>query len=177
MKTDKNTTKPKAKETLKETGKEPVEPVKEATTPVKDTKPDPVVNKPPITTGNANKIKTLIEVGLTKTPKDKNPKNPTKLIIQKPTMIVRITTNHYNGGLGTSSAGTLSIKDGDGNLIGTFTAEGITGENGIPNAKWVAEPNLALEKGTYFIWDSDMPTWSRTLAGSGFIIVEGYEIR
>jgi len=54
---------------------------------------------------------------------------------------------------------------------------GKTGKNGTPSAKWVAEPDKILKKGTYFIWDSDPKTWSKTFIGNnGFVVVEGYEV-
>ena len=173
----KDITKPKAKVTTQQTAKEKSEPARQTLTPTKQAVPDTDEKKSRNVAGKDNKTKTLINVGISKTPKDKNPKNPSKLVIQKPTMIVRIITDHYNKGQGTLSAGTLSIKDSEGNTVGTFSADGIPGEKGIPNVKWVAEPNIVLEKGTYFIWDSDMATWSKTFTGSGFIIVEGYEIK
>jgi len=125
---------------------------------------------------NDNMAKVLLEVGRKEDPKSKNPKNPTKLMIQKPTMIVRITTDHYNNGMGTSGGGSISIKDRDGGIIGSYKASGKTGTSGVPNAKWVAQPRIILQKGTYFIWDSDMSTWSKNFVGTGFVVVEGYEI-
>ncbi len=173
VKTDEETAKQKEKQKTKEQS----EPAKQNATPAKQTKPDADVKESSDKSKKDSKAKVLIEVGRTKTPKDKNPKNPTKLTIRKPTMIVRITTDHYNDGLGTSSAGSISIKDSEGKITGTFRADGKSGKDGIPNAKWVAEPQKVLEKGTYYIWDSDMPTWSKTPAGGGFIVVEGYEIK
>jgi len=138
--------------------------------------PNAIVKISPNTPANEIKTKILMEVGKKEEPKSKKPKNPTKLSLSKPTMITRITTDHYNDGMGTSGGGTISIKDRDGNVIGTFRASGNTGKNGAPNAKWVAEPNKMLEKGTYFIWDSDMSTWSKNFVGNGFVVVEGYEV-
>ena len=91
-------------------------------------------------------------------------------------MIVRITTDHYNDGMGTSGGGTIMIKDRDNKVIASFRAFGKTGKDGTPGAKWVCEPHKVLEKGTYYISDSDMPTWSKSFWGTGFVIVEGYEI-
>ncbi len=121
--------------------------------------------------------KVILEVGLSDEPKNKNPKNPTKLTISKPTMITRITTDHYNDGMGTPRGGIITIKDRNGMVIAAYKALGKTGKNGTPSAKWVAEPNKIFNKGTYLIWDSDPQTWSKTLVGSnGFVIVEGYEV-
>jgi hypothetical protein len=115
-------------------------------------------------------------VGRKEDPKNKKPKNPVKLTLEKSTMIVRITTDHYNDGMGTSGAGNITMKDRDGNILGTYKASGKTGKDGAPNAKWVAEPNKMFAKGTYYIWDSDFSTWSKTFMGNGFVIVEGYEL-
>ena len=90
---------------------------------------------------------------------------------------MRITTDHFNNGMGTSGGGTISIKDRDGNSFGSFRASGKKGKDGTPNAKWVATPHIVLEKGTYFIWDSDMSTWSKNFVGTGFVVVEGYEVK
>ncbi len=119
----------------------------------------------------------LLEIGRSEEPKNKNPKNPTKLTISKPTMITRITTDHFNGGMGTPRGGIITIKDRSGMVVAAYKAFGKTGRNGTPSAKWVAEPNKILNKGTYLIWDSDPQTWSKTLVGSnGFVVVEGYEV-
>lgn len=130
------------------------------------------------TTTSVERQATIIhEVGRKDEPKNKNPKNPAKLVIQKPTMLVRITTDHYNDGMGTPGGGTISIKDKEGNVIGTYKASGRKGINGTPSAKWVVEPKIVLQKGTYYIWDSDMSTWSKNFVGNGFIVVEGYEVQ
>jgi len=121
--------------------------------------------------------KVILEVGRSEEPKNKNPKNPTKLTISKATMITRITTDHYNDGMGTPRGGNIIIKDRYGITLGTYKAFGKKGINGTPSAKWVAEPNVILAKGTYLISDSEIQTWSRTLLGSnGFVVVEGYEV-
>lgn len=119
----------------------------------------------------------ILEVGHTEEPKNKNPKNPTKLTIRNPTLITRITTDHYNDGMGTPRGGKITISDSDDNVIGSYKAFGKTGKNKTPSAKWIAEPNIRLEEGTYFISDSEPETWSKTfLGGNGFVVVEGYEI-
>jgi uncharacterized OB-fold protein len=140
------------------------------------TKPNPGVKISSIASGNTIASKVIHEVGRKEDPKNKKPKNPVKLTLQKSTMIVRITTDHYNDGMGTSGAGNITIKDRDGNTLGTFKASGKTGKDGAPNAKWVAEPNKMFEKGTYYIWDSDFSTWSKNFVGNGFVVVEGYEL-
>jgi len=121
--------------------------------------------------------KVLLEVGRKEEPKHKNPKNPTELTLYKPSMITRIITDHYNDGMGTPRGGIIKIKDDSDNEIGSYKAFGKTGKNGTPSAKWIAEPNIMLKKGTYYISDSEQSTWSKTfVGGNGFIVVEGYEI-
>lgn len=163
-------------ELARQRAKEQNKPIQQTTKPEQKPKPDESVKAPTNTTVNDNLAKVLLEVGRKEEPKSKNPKNPTKLMIQKPTMIVRITTDHYNNGMGTPGGGTISIKDRDGNVIGAYKAFGKKGKNGTPSAKWVIEPRVVLEKGTYFIWDSDMASWSKTFVGSGFVVVEGYVV-
>ncbi len=164
-------------ELAKYKSKESNKPTQQTSTQAKPAKPDLGVKVNPGAAASNIKLEVLLDVGRKETPKSKKPKNPTKLMIQKPTMIVRITTDHYNDGMGTSGGGTISIKDRDGNMVGSFRAYGKTGANGAPNAKWVASPNKMLDKGTYYIWDSDMATWSKNFVGNGFVMVEGYEIK
>ncbi len=144
--------------------------------PAEETKKqDLTVKITPSTTLNNKMAEVLLEVGRKEEPKNKNPKNPTKLMLQKSTHLVRITTDHFNDGMGTSSVGSITIKDRDGNVFGPFKAYGKKGNNGTPNAKWVAEINKVFPKGTYYIWDSDFSTWSKNFVGTGFVVVEGYE--
>ena len=150
----------------------------------KQTTPQAQPNKPDLSlkvspaqnTANNNSTKVLHEVGQSDEAKNKGPKKPTKFTLSKPTMIVRITTDHYNGGMGTPSGGSIIIKDKDENMIGSFKAIGKSGKNGTPNSKWVAEPHKKLEKGTYYILDTDVSTWSKNILGIGFVVVEGYEV-
>jgi hypothetical protein len=121
--------------------------------------------------------KVILEIGHKEDANNKNPKNSTKLTLKKPTMITRITTDHYNDGMGTPRGGKITIKDGNNTVKGSYKALGMTGKNGTPSAKWVVEPNIMLEKGTYFILDSDPSTWSKTfVGGNGYVVVEGYEV-
>jgi len=143
--------------------------------PVDDTNLDEIESDQVVESAITSKV--ILEVGRKEEPNNKNPKNPTKLTLRKPTMITRITTDHYNDGMGTPRGGFITIKDNEGNVEGSIKAFGKTGIRGTPSAKWVAEPNIMLEKGTYFISDSDLATWSKTVVGgNGFVVVEGYEI-
>ena len=164
-------------ELAKQKAKQQTKTGQQANSPAQTTKPDLSVKA----TNNAPAVKeipskVLHEVGQSDEPKSKGPKKPTKFTLSKPTMIVRITTDHFNGGMGTSSGGTIILKDKNDNIIGSYRANGKSGKNGTPNAKWVAEPRKMLEKGTYYVSDSDMSTWSKNILGIGFVVVEGYEV-
>ena len=174
----KNTSKPKSKidQELAKYREQEKNKATQQSTSSQPTKPDPGVKISSANSGNTLATKVIHEVGRKEDPKNKKPKNPVKLTLEKSTMIVRITTDHYNDGMGTSGAGNITMKDRDGNILGTYKASGKTGKDGAPNAKWVAEPNKMFVKGTYYIWDSDFSTWSKTFMGNGFVIVEGYEL-
>ena len=175
----KTTAKPKSKidEELAKYREKEKSKTTQPTTGTPQTNPNAGVKISAASGGSDIKLEVILEVGRKDEPKNKNPKNPVKLSIQNPTMIVRITTDHYNDGMGTSGGGSITLKDRNGNIMGTYKAKGKSGTKGAPNAIWVAEPYIQLEKGTYYIWDSDSPTWSKNLLGNGFIVVEGYEIK
>lgn len=146
-------------------------------TAVQNNQAEVQVEDKPVVPEKIINAKVILEIGRKEEPKNKNPKNPARLVIQKPTMITRITTDHFNNGMGTPHGGTITIKDRFGIPLGNYKAMGKTGAKGTPSAKWVAEPHVVLAKGTYFISDSDNETWSKTFIGStGFVVVEGYEV-
>lgn len=147
-----------------------------AVAPVQKTNQDLIDKALAKSAENEKQTKVIFEVGKNEEAKSKSPKKPTKLVIRKTAMIVRITTDHYNNGMGTKGGGTISIKDESGNIVGTYRAYDKSGINGTPNAKWIAEPHKILEKGTYYILDSDMSTWSKSFWGTGFVVVEGYDV-
>jgi hypothetical protein len=118
--------------------------------------------------------KVLLQVGSEEETRDVNPRNPAKLRLNKQTMIVRITTDHYNQGKGTEFTGTISIRDNNGREAGTYSAVGKPGKNGAANSYWVVEPRRILPAGIYYIWDSNLATWSKTASGDAFVVVEGY---
>lgn len=169
-KPDKKAEKQKTKEQPKNTEVKPVEPEKKETDKGGGVKVV-VDNTKPVVTNT----KILLKYGDNDKPKNNGPKNPLTLTIKKKTVISRITTDHYNDGKGTPSSGSIIIKDKAGNVIGTYKAYGKNHADGTMNAKWIAEPKVALEPGGYYISVSDMKSWSKTLFGYGFIVVEGSE--
>ena len=175
----KESAKPQSKidqELAKQKAKVPNKSTQKAVVPTQKPKPETEITESPKSAVSEKPSKIIFEVGRKEEPKSKNPKNPTKFSIQEPTMIVRITTDHYNSGMGTPRGGIITIKDKLGNTVGSFKAFGKTGKNGTPSAKWVCEPNKVLEKGSYMIIDSDIPTWSKTFLGTGFVVIEGYKV-
>jgi hypothetical protein len=162
-------------ELAKQKAKQQNKPAQVSPTPVQQATPEQTLKTAPANE-NDKMAKVILEVGKKEDAKNKNPKNPVKLVIANPTMIVRITTDHYNNGMGTPGGGTISLKDKDGKVIATFKAYGKDGNDGTPNAKWVCEPHKVLIGGTYFIWDSDFSTWSKNFLGNAFVVVEGYEV-
>ena len=163
------------KELARQKTKEQKKPSQQTATPIQKVNPDLIEKALANAAADKKQTKIIFEVGRNEEAKSKFPKNPTKLVIKRSTMIVRITTDHYNKGMGTSGGGSISIKNSKGNVVGTFTAYGKPGKNGTPDAKWVSEPHKILQEGTYYISDSDMSTWSKSFWGTGFVVVEGYE--
>jgi len=175
----KETAKPQNKidqELAKQKAKEQNKSKQQPAVPTQKPQPETVTKESTNAAASEKPSKIIFEVGRKEEPKNKNPKNPTKFSIQKPTMIASITTDHYNNGMGTPRGGIITIKDKLGNTVGSYKAFGKTGKNGTPSAKWVCEPHIILEKGSYMIMDSDMPTWSKTFLGTGFVVIEGYEV-
>ena len=78
-----------------------------------------------------------------------------------PLVITLIRTYHWNDGKGTSAAGMIGLQDdARGMTIGPWQAKGEPETGGVPNAYWVAEPNIELPPGEYVVVDSDPATWS-----------------
>lgn len=76
-----------------------------------------------------------------------------------PVEVVRITTYHWNNGLGTDRPGKISVWEGDQKL-GEWQAEG-RNYFGLENVYWDAYPDLVMMPGhSYIIKVSDLSTWS-----------------
>ena len=108
--------------------------------------------------------------------KDKNPDGATRLVIKQSSEILKITTDHYNDSKGTTNVGSITVTGDGGMVIGTFSAKGRAGTDGTTNGKWVAEPQVRLDPGVYYIQDSEPSTWSKNAQGVGLLNIEGYEI-
>ncbi|MDO9325854.1 MAG: hypothetical protein Q7T80_12975 [Methanoregula sp.] len=90
-----------------------------------------------------------------------NPTQPTVLTFTTPVKIVSITNYHWNSGKGTASTGTITLKHSDGTVYGPWSTSGTSGQGGVPNANWVAAPQVTIKAGTYTVIDSDPSTWAQ----------------
>jgi hypothetical protein len=81
------------------------------------------------------------------------------------TLISQVEDYHWYDGRG-SAPGSISFQPvSGGKPYGPFAAVGLPATAGVI-ADWVATVNENLPAGTYFVVDSDVPTWSQN-AGSG----------
>jgi hypothetical protein len=96
--------------------------------------------------------------------------------VDAPTHISKITTYHWNNGRGTRGAGTIALRSSTGELYGPWQAAGQPGQGGVPNAYWVASPEVTLPPGTYTVIDSSPATWAHNAGsgGAGMVWAEGY---
>lgn len=107
---------------------------------------------------------------------DNSPTCSPILTISEPHMITYIDTYHWNYGQGTTSGGSISLQNGDGETFGPWQVEAESG-SGAPNAWWIARPNVVIPKGNYIIIDSQPETWSQNSESPcGFTKVEGYPV-
>ena len=103
------------------------------------------------------------------------PTGATVFVLNGTARIAKITTYHWNDGRGAPS-GTIALKSTSGETYGPWQATGEPGQGGVPNAYWVADPNVSLPPGSYTVIDSDPATWARNDAseGAGIAVVGGY---
>ena len=94
------------------------------------------------------------------------PTELTTFILTESRHIYSIENYHWNDRSGTEP-GTISLKSEDGKVYGPWQSEGRDGQGGVPNAYWVAYPNLELPAGTYTIIDSDNVSWSQNAQSNG----------
>lgn len=137
--------------------------------------PKPVITITPAESGTTGKATAVFTVGAKDNPKNMHPKNPTKCTLNRETTITRIITDHYNGGKGDPTGGTITMKDKGGNVIGQWRATPAANKNGVPGAKWICNINVNVKPGTYFIQDSNPSTWSKNALSVGFVEIIGIE--
>ena len=104
------------------------------------------------------------------------PTQPTTFAVTEPFMVTFIQDYHYfNGG---ALPGTIALKHEDGTVYGPWHTTGSTGQGGVLNAYWNAEPQVVIKPGNYTVIDSDPSTWSQNSASgfAGFTLVQGYSV-
>lgn len=103
--------------------------------------------------------------------------NPTAFALftlDRPFLVTRLTTYHWNGGRG-AVPGLVALYGSDDEVYGPFLTEGLPGPGGLPDAWWETEPRVILQPGQYIVLVSDHASWSQNAAsgGVGFVRVEG----
>jgi hypothetical protein len=103
------------------------------------------------------------------------PTQATVLNISRPYQITSIMTYHWNNGRGTPSGGTLGLRASDGTMYGPWGVHTTPGQGGVPNANWIANPNVVIPPGSYTVIDSSPATWSQngTSGGRGMAEIKG----
>ena len=92
--------------------------------------------------------------------------------------VTGLTTYHYVEPKGVASSGDVGIVGSSGHLYGIWTTTGLTGQDGVKNASWVAMFDIVLTPGTYTITDTDPSTWSSNsgTGGAGMFWIYGYRL-
>jgi hypothetical protein len=106
------------------------------------------------------------------------PVSPTNFSLDRPSIITRIQTLHWNHGQG-QKPGTIGLMDAAGREYGPWQASGMAGVGGVPNVYWVAVTNyLELPSGRYTVVDSSPASWSynRETRGEGIVWIYGQPI-
>ncbi|NWJ52860.1 MAG: hypothetical protein HXX14_18565 [Bacteroidetes bacterium] len=148
-------------------------PVNETQTPTVN----PTETQPPIDIENEPPSKTIFKIGQLGIAILKNPEKDCDFKLKDRYCITRITTDHYNSGRGTSFVGSIGIEDMNSGKVKKWHAKGLYSKNGLANSKWVIEPRIILEAGTYVITDSDRESWTKNFSGKGFVTIEGYKVQ
>ncbi len=102
---------------------------------------------------------------------------PTTFTINSSWLVTSITTYHWNDAQGTTTTGTIGLRAAGGATFGPWQTTGQPGQGGVPNAYWVAAPNVVIPPGTYTVVDSDPSTWAQNDETGGAGIAWGSGIR
>jgi hypothetical protein len=104
-----------------------------------------------------------------------DPVRPTELNISSPYQITYIMTYHWNHGSG-APGGTIGLRAADGAMYGPWGVHTEGGNGGrVPNAIWIANPNVVIPAGSYTVIDSDTATWAQNgqSGGRGMVEIKG----
>lgn len=101
-------------------------------------------------------------------------KRPNTFTVSEPVLITYISTYHWNNGKG-KPPGAIALEHADGTKYGEWSAKGINGQGGVPNASWVVVPGIVIKPGQYTLFDSHPPTWSQNpgTGGQGMCEIKG----
>ena len=105
----------------------------------------------------------------------RNPPRATTLNPPGATLVTRVMTYHWNDGHGTQAPGTIALRSASGRIYGPWQASGTPGQGGVPNAYWVATPDMELPAGRYTVIDSDPRSWAQNSesGGAGIAVIDG----
>ena len=92
---------------------------------------------------------------------------PPEFLVAGTEHIDTLSTYHWNGGKG-EAPGTISIRTLGGQTLGTWAAQGSSGQGGAKNVNWTVHPNINLTTGAYQVVDSSPATWSQNQQSGGF---------
>ncbi len=96
---------------------------------------------------------------------------PPQITLGSPTRITYIMTYHWNNAKG-RRPGTIALVSASGVTYGPWQASGQPGQGGVPDAYWIANPNVVLPSGTYQLVDSDPATWAQNGESLGLGMAE-----
>ena len=97
------------------------------------------------------------------------PTSPTTFTTAQTYTITYFMTYHWNYGEG-APGGTVGLSSAGGETYGPWQVITTPGQNGVPDANWIATPNVVIPPGTYTVIDSDPSTWAQNedSGGQGF---------
>lgn len=89
----------------------------------------------------------------------------------RPTRITYVMTYHWNNARG-HRPGTIALVSASGVTYGPWQATGQPGQGGVPDAYWLATPNVVLPSGVYQVVDSDPASWAQNGESLGLGMTE-----
>jgi hypothetical protein len=105
------------------------------------------------------------------------PTSPTTFTTTKAYKITYFWTYHWNYGRGVPG-GTVGLRSSAGKTYGPWQVNSAPGQGDVPDANWIATPNVDLPAGTYTVIDSDPSTWAQNSSsgGRGFTEIRAIEL-
>lgn len=105
------------------------------------------------------------------------PTSPTTFTTTKAYKITYFWTYHWNDGRG-APEGTLGLRSSDWKTYGPWQVSTTPGQGDVPDANWIASPNVDIPAGKYTVIDSDPSTWAQnpSSGGRGFAEIRATEL-